>query len=319
MLIYIHGEDTFRSRQFLRKTIGDFKAKRDPRGFNTLIFDIGKEAPERVLGELLTLPFLAERRMLVLQNALSLSDKEFLEKLLGLVAENKIPEANVAVFWQSEPIGKTTEAKKLAELLAKEKFSYDFPKMTPAETAGWAAAEVKTRGGKIDRLAALWLAQNADDVWLLSSLLDQLVAYKKGEEIKTDDAKLFLEEKVDDNIFAMAEAIAIGDKKFAFKLLNEQRRMGEDESYLFAMILRQFKILLQMRDLWEREDGLTSEQFASRLGLHPFVVKKSLPLVRRHGLERLKEIYEELLEIDRRTKFGLAKQNVLIDFFIGKS
>jgi len=318
MLIYIRGEDTFRSRQFLRKTIEEFKAKRDPQGFNTLIFDIGREAPERVLGELLTLPFLAERRMIVLQNALSLSDKEFLGKLLGLVSENKIPEANVAVFWQSEPIGKTTEAKKLAEFLAKEKFSYDFPKMTPAEIIGWVNAEIKTRNGKIDRAAALWLAQNAADVWLLSSLLDQLVAYKNGEEIKTDDVKMFLEEKIPDNIFSAAEAIAAGDKKSAFKLLNEQRRLGVDEGYLFAMIVRQFRILLQMRDIWERADGLTSDQLAERLGLHPFVARKSLPLVRRFGLERLKEIYNHLLDMDIKTKTGAGDQGALIDWFVGQ-
>lgn len=318
MLIYIHGEDTFRSRQFLRKTIEEFKAKRDPQGFNTLIFDVGKTAPEQVLGELLALPFLAERRMIVLQNILSLNDEDFLARMIEMISENKIPDANVAVFWQGEPIGKMKEAKNLAALLAKEKFSYDFPNMSPAEINNWIGAEVKARGGKIDRVAVAWLAQNAADVWLLSSLLDQLVAYKNGEEIKTDDVKMFLEEKIPDNIFAAAEAIATGDKKNAFKLLNEQRRLGAEEGYLFSMIVRQFRILLQMRDLWEREDGLTSEGLAGRLGLHPFVAKKSLPLVRRHGLERLKEIYDQLLEMDIKTKTGFGDQGTLIDWFVGR-
>jgi len=303
----------------LKKSIDEFKAKRDPQGYNTLIFDVVKEAPDRVFGEIATAPFLAEKRMVVLQNVLSNSDKEFLGKIIEMLTDKKVPESNVLIFWQAEPIGKTSEAKKLAGILAKEKFVYEFSSFSPAELSAWILKEIKERGGKIDRLAAGRLAESAGkDMWLLNSLIDQLVAYKNGGEILSADVALFIDEKIDDSIFNMVDAIVAGNKKTAFKLLHEQRRLGQDESYLFAMILRQFKILLQLRDLWEREDNLTSEALAKELSLHPFVVKKSLPLVRQYPMERLKKVYDGLLEIDVKTKTGLADQAALIDFFVGK-
>ena len=171
-------------------------------------------------------------------------------------------------------------------------------------------------------------------MWRLNSLVDQLVAYTsspgrqtplrsplergKGEEIQLADVQLFLEEKVDDNIFNMAEAVARGDRKMAFKLIGAQRRAGEDEGYVFSMILRQFRILVELRDLFEREDNATSEELAQKVGLHPFVVKKSLPMVKKYNLEKLKELYSRLLQIDIKTKTGQGGQSLLVDLFVGK-
>ncbi len=319
MIIYIHGEDTFRSRQFLKKSIEEFKTKRDPQGYNTLIFNAIAGEPTRIIGELLTLPFLAEKRMVVIENLLSSKDQDFLEKILELIVEKKIPEVNVCVIWQAESVGKSKTAKELQKILEKEKYAYKFSQITEHELPPWITKEVRERGGKIDRLAAVNLARAVgDDMWLLNSLIDQLIAYRNGEEISSADLDLFHDEKIDDNIFAMVDAITAGNKKIAFKLLNDQRKLGQENSYLFTMILRQFKILLQMRDLWEREDNLKSDEIARRLGLHPFVAKKSLPLVRQFNMNDLKRIYDQLLEIDHRVKTGFASQDILIDFFVGK-
>ncbi|MDP1709682.1 MAG: DNA polymerase III subunit delta, partial [Candidatus Komeilibacteria bacterium] len=211
------------------------------------------------------------------------------------------------------------EAGEMEKLLAKEKYATGFDLLTGAELSKWITQEVNERDGKISNLAAQFLAQNVGaDVWHLNSLLDQLVAYKKDREIELADAQLFLEEKVDDNIFNMAEAVARGDRKLAFKLIGAQRRAGEDEGYVFSMILRQFRILVELRDLFEREDNATSEELAQKVGLHPFVVKKSLPMVKKYNLEKLKELYSRLLQIDIKTKTGQGGQSLLVDLFVGK-
>jgi DNA polymerase III delta subunit len=63
---------------------------------------------------------------------------------------------------------------------------------------------------------------------------------------------------------------------------------------------------------------MASDALAKTLGLHPFVVKKTLPLVRRYPLEKLKDIYEQLLQIDIKTKTGQGSQSELLDLFVGK-
>jgi len=319
MIIYIHGEDTYRSSNYLKQTVDRFKKERDPQGLNVAILDGQKDQAGRFWDEITASPFLAERRMVILKNILSNKDMDILDALIEGIKTKKIPENNIAVFFQGEPMGKSKAVQELHKLLAKEKWAMEFENLSGAKLTAWVKEEVEKRGGKISQLATSFLCQNVGkDVWYLDSLMDQLVAFADKKEIGLSDAQLFLEEKVDDSIFNMVDAIIAGNRRTAFKLLQEQRRMGGEEMYLFSMILRQFRILVEMRDLFNRGENIPSDQIAKELELHPFVVKKSLPLMKRYSLDKLKEIYKELLDIDVKTKTGQGDQSLLVDLFVGK-
>ncbi len=319
MLIYIYGEDTFSSRQYLKQQIERFKKERDPQGMNVVVLDGQKEESGKLWSEIMAAPFLAERRLVVIQNVLSNKDTDVLESFVDGIKANKFPEKNVIIFWQGESIGKTKIATELQKILAKEKWAREFAPIVGAAMSGWIKNEISHRGGSINIQALNYLAQHtAGDMWYASSLIDQLVAYATKIEISLSDVQLFLEEKADDNIFNMVDAIVAGNRKLAFKLIEDQRQLGQDDGYLFSMIVRQFRILISMRDLFNREENISSDMMATELTMHPFVVKKSLPLIKRYPLDRLKELYQQLLDIDIKTKTGLADQSWLIDLFVGK-
>ena len=101
-------------------------------------------------------------------------------------------------------------------------------------------------------------------------------------------------------------------------MIQEQYRIGEDAQFILSMILRQIKILLELRDLYDREDTMSSEILAKQLGLHPFVVKKSLPFIKKYNQDKLKNIYSKLLEVDIKTKTGQGDQSMLLDILVGK-
>lgn len=319
MIIYIYGDDAFRSRRFLRQSIAEFKNKRDPQGYNTLIFDAHNCEVNKVIAEIRTVPFLAEKRMVVVENLLSAKNNDLRDVLYQLITENKIPSETILTIWQTEKINKLKEIKQIESLLLKEKYIYYFPLMEKTELSRWVEKEIMDRGGKIDILAISILTNNIGfDMWLLDSTIDQLIAYKNNEVILSEDVKLFTEEKADENIFNFIDAVVSGNKKLAYKLLNDQRKIGQEEGYIFSMILRQFKILLQVRDLWERSDNSISSDMSKELGIHPYVIKKTMPLVRRYNLDILKNIYTELYELDYKVKTGVMTQEILIDYFIGR-
>jgi len=320
MVIYIYGEDTFRSRQYLSEQITKFKQARDPQGYNVVILDAQKIEPGRILTEIVSAPFLAEKRLVVVENILSISDKEFLEELIGRIKEKRIPDSNVVIFWQGEKVGKVKEIKELDALLKKEKYNQEFGKLEGAALSAWIVSEIKKRNGKISNLAISYLAQNtAGDIWYLISLLDQLIAYANGEEIGLSQVNLFLDEKVDDNAFNMVEAVVNGNKKQAFKLLEEQRRIGEGDFKIFGLVVWQFRTLLAMRSLFEAEDNITSDAMAKILGIHPFVVKKNMALVKRYTKKQLSNIYAQLLDMDFKAKTGQADLGLSLDLLIGGS
>ena len=127
-----------------------------------------------------------------------------------------------------------------------------------------------------------------------------------------------MEETADDNIFNLVDAIVGKQPKKVYNMIGQQYKNGEDAHYIFAMMLRQFRILLELRDLCDRDGTAQSGALATKLGLHPFVVKKSLPLVKKYNLTELKEIYQRLLDFDIQTKTSGGDQKVLLDILVGR-
>jgi len=317
MIIYIYGEDTFRSRQYLQEQVERFKQTRDPQGYNVVFLDAQKIELGKIVGEILSAPFLAEKRLVVVENILSISDKDFLQQLMNRIKENKIPESNIVIFWQGEKMSKVKDVKELHALLVKEKYVQEYPLLQGSSLSNFVSSEFKKRGGKISVSAANYLAQNiGGDMWFLNSLLDQLVSYSQNKEVQQLDVNLFLDEKVDDNVFNMVEAIVSGNKKQAFKLILEQRRLGEDDFKLFGLIVWQFRILLQMRSAFEQQENMSSDAMAKELGLHPFVVKKNLSLVKKYNKKQLTGIYDQLLSIDFKAKTGQSDLGLMLDVLI---
>lgn len=348
MLIFLHGPDTFRSREQLKKMIAKFKADRDPQGFNVMVLDCAKEESGKIKELILASPFLSEKKLVALENPLSSNQPELQAWLLDRIEAKNLPEDTICLFWEAKENYKNKEAKQLSARLLKEKYAQKFDLLTGAKLTAWTAETIKARGGKISRPALDQLTRNTGaDIWRLNSLIDQLLAYKnpplppftkggtrgvlavsplnKGgtrgdlKEIQIADVNLFLEEKIDDNIFNLVDAIMAGQAKAAYQMMREQYRLGKDPGYLFAMILRQFRILLQLRDLFERDDSPNSGQLAQKLNLHPFVVKKSLPFVKKYPLAELQRFYQILLDLDIKTKTGFANQSLLLDLFVAKT
>lgn len=320
MIIFLYGEDTFRSRRQLKKMIDKFKVERDPQGLNTITLDCNQENPSLILEQILATPFLAEKRMVVLENLLSATKKSDLqEQILGYLEAKKLSEENIYIFWEGEGKPKTNISKDLFSRLTQEKYVQPFEIYKGAKLSAWVNQEIQERGGKISRYALEYLVNNIDnDTWKLDSVIDQLVAYAPDREIELKDAELFLDEKIDDNIFNLVDALIAGQTKKVYQMIQEQYRIGEDAQFILSMILRQVKILLELRDLYDREDNMPSDILAKKLGLHPFVVKKSLPFIKKYNQDKLKNIYEKLLEIDIKTKTGQGDQSMLLDILVGK-
>jgi len=320
MILFLYGKDTFRSRQQLKAMVGKFKADRDPQGLNIFRLDMEKKSDvQKALEHVMGVPFLAEKKMVVIENLLSSKEKDLQQAFLDKVEAGEIPDTTVLVFWEGTDKYKTKLAKECLARLQKEKYAQKFDELAGVKLQGWITEEVQNRGGGVERETVQFLAQHiGGDMWRLSSLLDQLVVYAGDREIVVPDVQLFLDEKVDDNIFNLVDAIVAGQQKKVYAQMQEQYRQGKDAGYVFAMVLRQFRILLQLRDMFERDESSRSDSLAKELGLHPFVVKKSLPTVKRYTSQSLQNIYTQLLDIDVQTKTGQGSQRQLLDVFVGR-
>ena len=319
MIIFLYGPDTYRSRAQLGQMIEKFRRERDPQGLNLVRFVADEETAAKIEEGLLASPFLAEKRMVVIEGLLVSKHKELVSSLLARVKDGKIPSDTIVIFWEGGAKPRTKDAKALLALLKKEKFAQEFAELEGRQLVAWIAREVQTKEGRISAAAATNLANLlAGSSWELHHVVNQLLSYADGREITPEDVALFVEESADDNIFNLVDAVVAGQTKKVFAMMQEQYKLGKDPGYILAMLIRQFRILLMMRDLHDRDELQNSSVAAKKLELHPFVVKKSLPLVKRLNMSELKTAYDRLLEIDIKTKTGQSDQSVLLDVFVSR-
>jgi DNA polymerase-3 subunit delta len=316
MIILLHGPDTYRARQRLHFYREGFKKKYDVAGLNVVNLDGEKLNMEEFRKNVGQAGFLAKKRFIAIENLISLNKHKKIQEEIIEYLDKEWSGDNVIIFFEEEkPDKKKKKAvAPLQKRLVKEK-SEEFKLLSGEKLNQWILGEVKNRGGKINSAAVLELASLVgSDLWNMDSEIEKLVNYKNWKEISSDDVKMLVKAKFDENIFHLTDALAAKNIKLSFKLLYDQLASGAHELYVLTMLIRQFRILLQTREIIDQEPNYYT--VASRLQIHPFVAQKAIRDARKFSLTELKNIYRQLLEIDIKIKSTSEDPRLLFDLLI---
>lgn len=330
MIIFLYGEDTYRSRNKLNELKEKFKHDIDQSGDSIANID-GETATMEKIGELVSPTSLFTRkRMVIIENIFSSKKQKLFSDLIVYLKKSKGSEENIIIF--REEITSSDKLPKykndLLKFLEKQEYVQEFKSFSNTEAIAWAKKEVNKRGGKISQQAARELtALLGSDLWQTSNEIDKLLAYRLGREEKIiaggeppeigyEDVKTLVRGKFDENIFALTDAIGNKNKALAIKLFEEQLEAGLNDSYLITMIVRQFKILLQIKTALDQ--GNTSRKIINILKLHPFVVQKGINQARNFSEVLLKGILSQLVVIDSRIKTGRGEAKVMLNLLMAR-
>lgn len=315
MIIFIYGEDTFRSHEKLDQFKEKFKRDVDKSGGNIFIFDEENADLNKLKSAFFTYSFLARKKMVILKRA-SKFKKDIVDEINNWFKKLEENTDLILIFWEETSNDK--HKKKDSDLISKLKkikYTYEFPLVLDHNLEQWIEKRVETEGGKINReaidLLSIYVGNN---LWQMEKEISKLAAYKEKEIITAKDVELLTKAKLEENIFRFIDAIESRDAKLAIKLINEQIENGTEVGHLLSLIIRQFRILLQVKDCLNNK--ISPLKLASQLKIHPFVIKKAALQSQKYSFEELKKIYHQLLEIDLRSKTGENNNQILLDLFI---
>lgn len=354
MIIFLFGEDTFRSRQKLKDLKDKFIREVDPSGASLTILNGESITMEKISESIGPGTLLAKKRMIIIEDLFINKEKTIFNKINDYL-EDKKSQDNIIVFWDSRIKTKKVKNKEavmkidnagrekaltgtqlqLFKFLVKpsqitkagmQKYTQQFNLLSNTEVTGWAKKEIERQGGKITYQAAQLLTSLVgSDLWQTSNEISKLLSYKYGQKpkitkggeavtIEKEDVEMLVRGNFDENIFSLTDAISNKNKAQATKLLEEQIEAGLTDSYLMNMIVRQFKILLQIRQ--GLDSGMSSRKMINSLKLHPFIVQKGINQVRRFNLQTLKNILHELIKIDFKMKTSQADAKTMLNILI---
>ena len=325
MIFFLFGPDTYRSRQKLNEIKAKFIREIDQGGLNLEVLAGKNLTPANFENAVFAAPFLAKKRLVVAEGLLSESRDAKTQKEILAILKKDVPKDTVLVFWESEINAKKGKKKKddadLFSFLKKTEFIQEFNLLDAAGVQRWLNQEIKNRRGKIEPAAIKLLSDLVgNDLWRLNAELDKLIAKLRGKIITQNDVSDLVQIKLEENVFKLTDALGQKNKPLALKLISDQLKSGVSPIELLAKIVWQFKNLLLVKEFSENFGfGYQTERLTSRLGLHPFVIKKSQEQAKFYSLPDLKKTYRQLLETDYKLKTSQIDSEVLFDLLIAKS
>jgi DNA polymerase-3 subunit delta len=309
----LHGDDNFAMTEFIqsmRKRLGkESTAEMNFQEFNAA--NLEWPALEAAAG---SIPFLASRRLIVLEEAEHLEkDSKSLERMLALL--EKIPASTAFVLLEHTPLlsgGRLPSPSRLRQWAEAHKSMTYLRECTVPHAAGfitWLQKRAESDGGIIEHEAAVLLAEwIQEDPRLASQELHKLLDYvDRQRPINVEDVEQCTPYRGQSSIFALVDAIGQRRGDVALQTLH-QVLQEDDATYAFAMILRQFRLILRARELIDA--GKVPDETVHR---SKFVVNKVSTQARNFSMADLEQIYYELLAIDLRAKNSQMDLDVALD------
>lgn len=316
MVIFIYGQDVYRSRRKLSEIVANFRAREDKANMNTAVVEASKSDIGEIQQALFAPAFLGNKRLVVV-NGLLAQKPASQEPFMALL--DRLPESTTAIFYETEET-KKLEKSPLFERLAKGKFQWEFAPMNAGQMAGWLASEATGAGVAIGSTALASLAENVgSDTARASNELGKLIAYVGAKkQIEGADVALLTAGEVQEDMFGFLDAVAGKQSKKAATMLERQIEAGIEPMQMLSMLARTVRLLIQARDMLER--GLPQNEAVRELGIHPFAARKALTQASGFDLATLRALHRALLEADRKIKIGaVASPRLALDLVIAQA
>ncbi len=283
---------------------------------------------ETLQSDALTMPFLADRRLIIVENARAFLSKmakdraqtclEFFGNLpettaLVMVVDDQQSKKRGERYWEH---GKTyawlTDWMRARNDLA---LLIDCALPDEEDMPSWIIRKAKELGGGFRPDAARLLASYVgNNTMRAQNEIEKLITYVgERQVVEEGDVSLLTAQEQEGDIFALTDALGERNSKAAmqqFMLLMEDNDLLE----LTGMIHRQFRLLIQAREILDA--GGKAQDIEQELGVLGFVARKLSDQARRFTLRQLLEIYDRLLKIDLDMKTGGTPGDVAYELLI---
>ena len=223
---------------------------------------------DQIISAAETLPFMAERRIVVIRDHPALTGRTDSDDRLAEYLPY-VPYTAVLVFYcVQKPDGR----KKLYSAIKKLNGIVVFSKLRDRELTSFVTSAFRDLGKECDERTADFLVFTCgSDTALLLTEIAKLAAHAGSEPvIRTDSVRAVATPSAECTVFQMVDAVVSGQNSRAFLLMRNQLLAGADRMYMLSMLLRQFRLLQHIKIMQYEKRSLA--EIRSALGVPPFAV-----------------------------------------------
>lgn len=301
MMVTLTGENDFARTGELKKRIDGFISQYGDFGIEHI--SAGDTEFGRLLETVSSMPFLAERRMVIVHDLnASKPLNEKIEQFLDSVSDT------TDLILEERKLDKRLT---LYKILKKRTEFYELSSLDERGLSAWLVKEAETRGGNIKPNDAAYLVQRVGANQMgLSNELDKLLGYDTN--ITRTTINLLTEPLPQSSVFDLLDSAFAGDKQKTMALYEDQRKQQVEPQAIMGMIAWQLHMLAVVK--LNEADGAGAIAGAAKMS--PYSVNKSLGLARKLTTSQVKDLVARALRLDVRLKSEAIDADDAVQHFL---
>jgi len=333
MYYILHGDEEFRRSE----AVARLKSRMISDGMgdlNIMVLDGRTVGLNELIDACKVIPFLTNRRLVIVEGLLqrigprassrakqgkgrsaTAGEGDYAEKLAACLPD--LPPFTRLVFVESKSLARNhpilASARNSGEAYVRE-----FKPLRGGELQDWIRRKSREKRANISRDAVSMLVSFVGpNLRLLDQELEKLAGLVNySRPITGDDVKALVTAARDNNVFALVDALGLRNRARAVQQLQELVASGASALYLLAMMARQVRLILSVKDLVQ-EKGLGLDEIRRELRIsREFIVRKLLRQAEWFSVGELERIQRRMLDIDQAIKTGQIEGHLALELLV---
>ena len=304
----LYGEEAYLKKLYKNRFVKAMVPEGDT--MNYRYFEGKNTNPKEIIDLAETLPFFAERRLIVLENT------GFLKNATPELAEylKNMPETTYMIFVESE----LDKRGKLYKAIKEKGHIVELKRQDEKTLMRWAAGILAREGRKITtRDMELFLTKTGTDMGNIRMELEKLITYTMGQDIVTrEDIEEICTTRTENKIFDMVRAVTERNQRRALDLYNDLLTLREPPMRILFLLSKQFRQMCLAKKM--AGEGSSQNEIATRLGVPSFVARNILACARAYSVEELEQAEEDFVDAEEAVKTGRLQDVLSVELLIVK-
>ena len=263
---------------------------------------------DNIMDSLNTVPFMGDRRVVLVKDAHQLSQDSF-ETILSYA--EKPMDSTVLVLSADSSLEGNKAYKKLSSLM--ETVRANAP--DAATVKKWIRGFFKNEDIEISPQAVNLIAElKGDDISGIKTELEKIAAYSGGEKIEAGNIEELVGRSVTETVFKLVDAINKKDAKWAFRIIQDlysQKKQPHEVIGYLAWYLRTIQKIVALTS-----ETKSIKEIASRIKYSPAYTRRLMTQAENYSTDKLERWVSLLFETDRDIKTGKKPATLALETLI---
>ncbi len=317
--IYVcYGSESYLMKEFITY-LTDHWIDSNDRDFAVSRFDLTETNVEVVIDDAETLPFMGQRKLIIAKDATfftAAKDNAKIEHRLDRLTEYLQAPTDFSVILFTVAADKLDERKKIVKLLGERKSLIPFPLLSGDDLNYWIRRQAEKLHCGLDDAALQTLVLSCGaNLQNLAGEMQKLSLYV-GENglITAEIVHSMVARNTEQNVFMMIDELVRLHVDKALGILYDLLMHKEEPVKILSLMASQFRNMLLVKQLGKQ--GLSQQQMATQLGIHPYRVKLAAEQARLYEVDKLKLTLSRLAEVDYQMKTGKMDKVLALEMFM---